>query len=599
MASRIEDYALIGDTHSAGLVGRDGSLDWLCLPRFDSGACFTRLLGSDENGAWSLAPVDEVKSISRRYRGPTLVLQTDYEVQDGVVRIIDFMPLRGEYPSVIRIVEGLRGHVRMRMRLCIRFDYGSIMPWVTRDGRTLRAVAGPDAIRFDSAVDLRGEDFVHVAEFVVTEGVRLPFTLTWCQSHEPQPPAPDAETALVGTESWWRRWSAQSTYAGEWQEPVLRSLITLKALTYGPTGGIVAAATTSLPERVGGVRNWDYRYCWLRDATFTLYSLMLAGFETEARAWREWLLRAVAGRPAELQIMYGAAGERRLTELELGWLEGYEGSRPVRVGNAAVEQFQLDVYGEIMDALHQARRMGSAPEVHAWALQRSLLGFLEEAWRQPDEGIWEVRGPRQHFTHSKVMAWVALDRGVRAVEGFGFEGPLDKWKALRNEIHREVCERGYDADRRTFTQFYGSTELDAACLMIPLVGFLPPSDPRVRGTMEAVERDLGRDGFVLRYSEEEGSTVDGLPPGEGSFLACSFWLADNYALAGRRDDALRLFEQLLSLRNDVGLLSEEYDPQARRMLGNFPQALSHVSLVNTAHNLVGTAGPAHHRRGDG
>jgi GH15 family glucan-1,4-alpha-glucosidase len=591
MPSRIEDYAVIADTQTAALVGRDGSIDWLCLPRFDSGACFAALLGDERNGHWRIAPAGGLRRVRRRYRGDTLILETEFETGDGVVRLVDFMPPRLADPDVVRIVEGVRGRVPMRMELRIRFDYGRLTPWVRRVGNVLLAVSGPESLVLRTPVPHHGEDKTTVADFTVGEGDRLAFTLTWNLSHEPLPDEVEPPRALAHTQSYWQEWAGHCTYRGEWREAVMRSLITLKALTYQPSGGIVAAATTSLPESVGGVRNWDYRFCWLRDATMTLTSLMAAGFEQEAREWREWLLRAMAGDPPALQIMYGPGGEARLPELELPWLAGYEGSQPVRTGNAAVEQFQLDVYGEVMDALHKARELGIEPHPSAWALQRALLEFLEANWQRPDEGIWEVRGPRRHFTHSKVLAWVALDRAVKGVERFGYEGPVQRWREVREEIHQEVCRRAWDPDRETFTQFYGSRELDASLLLIPLVGFLPPGDPRVRGTVAAIERELCQDGFVLRYpTGPEGQAVDGLPGREGAFLACTFWLADNYALVGRVPDARRLFERLLALRNDVGLLAEEYDPVARRQLGNFPQAFSHVPLINTAMHLS-EAGP--------
>jgi len=593
---RIEDYALLGDTHTAALVGMDGSIDWLCLPRFDSGACFASLLGDARHGRWRLSPVDRVARTRRRYRPGTLILETEFETEAGAVRLIDFMPPRDRNPDVVRIVEGLRGQVRLHMDLVVRFDYGSIVPWVRTIDGVLRAIGGPDSLYLHTPIETRGEQLSTVADFVVSEGDRIPFVLAWHPSHE-RPAGPvDPERALTETEAWWQDWSGRCTYAGPWREQVLRSLITLKALTYAPTGGIMAAATTSLPEAMGGVRNWDYRHCWLRDATFTLYSLMAAGYREEASAWRDWLLRAVAGDPAHLQIMYGPAGERRLTEVELDWLPGYEGSAPVRIGNAAVNQLQLDVYGEVMDTLHQARRIGIDSDDFASALQQHLLEFLETGWSQPDEGIWEVRGPRRHFTHSKVMAWVAVDRAVKDIEGYGLAGDVRRWKRLRETIHAEVCEKGYDPRRRSFVQYYGGPELDASLLMIPLVGFLPPTDERVRATVEAVERELTHEGFVMRYRTSESRHVDGLPAGEGVFLACTFWLADNYWLLGRLDEARRLFERLLSVCNDVGLLSEQYDPSARRLLGNFPQAFSHVSLINTAANLSPGMGPAEHRK---
>jgi GH15 family glucan-1,4-alpha-glucosidase len=594
MPSRIEDYAVIGDTQTAALVSREGSIDWLCLPRFDSGACFAGLLGTPDHGRWLLTPSAKIRQIHRRYRPGTLVLETEFITEDGTVVVVDCMPPRGREPDVIRIVEGRRGRVPMRMELVIRFDCGWIVPWVRRTNDGLAAIAGPDALYLRTSVETRGEGFTTVADFSVSEGQRVPFLLGWHQSHDRPHDTLDPEKALQETEQWWLDWSQQCRYKGEWHEEVLRSLITLKALTYAPTGGIVAAATTSLPEYIGGVRNWDYRYCWIRDATFTLYAFLLGGYIEEAKAWREWLLRAVAGKPSELQIMYGPAGERRLTEFEVTWLPGYEGSKPVRIGNAAATQFQLDVYGEVMDAAHQSRRAGIDLLEESGKAQRALMEFLESAWRQPDEGIWEVRGPRRHFTHSKVMAWVAMDRAVKGVERYGLEGSVDKWRALRQEIHDQVCREGYNADLGAFVQSYGSTVLDASLLMIPLVGFLPAKDPRVLGTVRAIERDLMVDGLVLRYPTSE--TIDGLPAGEGVFLACSFWLADNLALMGRYADARKLFERLLGLCNDVGLLSEEYDPRLGRLVGNFPQAFSHVGLVNTAYNLSRAVGPAESRQ---
>jgi GH15 family glucan-1,4-alpha-glucosidase len=593
MALRIEDYALIGDTQTAALVGKDGSIDWLCFPRFDSGACFAALLGDEHNGHWRIAPAGGARTVRRRYRGDTLILETDFETDRGAVRVIDFMPPRGEAPDVVRIVHGLRGRVEMRMELRIRFDYGHLTPWVRRVDGALWAVGGAEGLALRTPLDSHGENRATVAEFSVGEDDRVPFTLTYHLSHQPLPPAIDPERALLETEDYWIGWSARCSYQGEWRDALMRSLLTLKALTYGPTGGIVAAPTTSLPEDIGGVRNWDYRFCWLRDATMTLTSLMFAGYEQEARDWREWLLRAAAGDPPKLQIMYGPGGEPRLPEFELDWLRGYEGSAPVRIGNAAVGQFQLDVYGEVMDALHQARRLRIPQDRNVWALQKSLMTYLEQIWDQPDEGLWEVRGPRQHFTHSKVLAWVAVDRAVKAVEQLGLEGPVDHWRSLRQRIHDDVCEQAYDAERNTFVQAYGSKELDASLLQIPLVGFLPPSDKRVRGTVEAIERELLVDGFVLRYRTPGApdASVDGLPGDEGAFLACTFWLADNYALLGRQGDARSLFERLLALRNDVGLLAEEFDPRSGRMVGNFPQAFSHVPLINTAMLLSGHKDP--------
>ncbi len=593
MASPIENYALIGNTRAAGLVGRDGSIDWLCVPRFDSPACFAALLGERDNGRWLLAPQGPTTRVSRRYRPQTLMLETQFETAEGTVRLVDCMPIWSGRTEVVRYVEGVSGRVTMHMELVIRFGYGALVPWVRRVHGALHATAGPDSLRLRAGVELRGEEFTTVATFSVAAGERVPFVLTWFQSHE-EPPVPiDPEAALEATERWWREWCAQCTYDGRWPEAVTESLIVLKALTYAPTGGIVAAPTTSLPEYLGGERNWDYRFCWVRDATFSLYALLLAGYHDEAAAWREWLLRAAAGRPQDLQVLYGVAGERNLHERTLDWLKGFAHSGPVRIGNAAAEQLQLDVYGEVMDTLHVARAAGLDPDDASWRLQRVLLEFLESIWSKPDNGIWEVRGPRQHFTHSKMMAWVAFDRAVKAVEIAKLEGPVDHWRTLRQRIHDEICERGYDVERGTFVQHYGARHTDASLLLMPVVGFLPTRDPRVQGTVRAVERELIADGLVLRYPTETG--VDGLPPGEGVFLPCSFWLADNYALAGRRDEATALFERLLALRNDVGLFAEEYDPRSRRMLGNFPQAFTHVGLVNTACNLSHGLGPSSHR----
>lgn len=594
MPSLIEDYALIGDCETAALVARDGSIDWLCFPRFDSGACFAALLGTPENGRWLIAPAVGIRNIRRHYREGTLILETSYETDSGSVTIIDFMPPRTKAPDVVRIVEGRRGQVPMHMELIIRFDYGWIVPWVRRMKRGIRATAGPDTLYCRTDVELRGENLHTVADFTVSEGQRVPFKLTWSSTHQPEPDERDAEESLRSTEAWWREWSKRCTYQGEWRDAVVRSLITLKALTYAPTGGIVAAPTASLPEQLGGVRNWDYRYCWLRDATFALYALMVNGYTEEAHAWREWLINAVAGKPSEIQIMYGVAGERRLTEIELDWLPGYEGSSPVRIGNASHKQYQLDVYGEIMDALYFARRVGLEPSENAWRVQQSLMEFLETGWKMPDEGLWEVRGPRRHFTHSKVMAWVAVDRAVKSVEKFKLDGPIDRWRRLRKEIHDQVCREGFDPELNSFVQYYGSKRLDASLLMLPLVGFLPPKDPRVRGTVEAIQKRLMQDGFVRRYSS--CPEIDGLPSGEGVFLICTFWLADNLALQGRYAEAREIFERLLYLRNDVGLLSEEYDTGARRLIGNFPQAFSHVGLINTALNLTKAGGPAKHRQ---
>jgi GH15 family glucan-1,4-alpha-glucosidase len=593
--AKLEDYALIGDCETAALVSRGGSIDWLCWPRFDSGACCAALLGSEAHGRWLLTAAGPDARISRRYRGDTLILETSIETATGAVTVVDFMPPRGRNSDVVRIVRGRGGRVAMRMRLVLRFDYGSVVPWVNRleDG-TWRAVAGPDMVTLHTPVTLRGQDLTTVAEFEVEAGQSVPFVLTHGASHLPPPPAIDPEESLRHTEEFWTEWvDAKRLPDGEWADAVTRSLITLKALTYAPTGGIVAAPTTSLPEQIGGVRNWDYRFCWLRDATLTLLALMDAGFYDEARAWREWLLRAAAGAPAQLQIMYGLAGERRLTEFEVSWLPGYEGSRPVRIGNAAHGQLQLDVFGEVMDALHQAREGGLEWRDAEWAFQRQLLEHLSELWRAPDQGLWEMRGDPRHFTYSKVMAWVALERGVRAVRRLGLDGPADHWEAQCREIHAEVCAKGFDRVKGSFVQAYGSHELDASLLILPMVGFLPPDDPRVVGTVAAVERELLVDGFVRRY--DTGSGADGLPEGEGAFLACTFWLVDAYVLMGRKDDAHRLFDRLLALRNDVGLLAEEYDPVQRRLVGNFPQAFSHIALINSAHNLAGARKPAHQR----
>ena len=583
MALPIEDYALIGDCHASALVGKDGSIDWLCLPRFDSSACFAALLGTPEHGRWLIAPASGIKSVKRRYRGTSLVLETEFATARGTVRVVDFMPLSPERWDVVRIVEGVRGNVAMKMDLAIRFDYGSIVPWVRKVDHTRVAIAGPSALRLWADVPVRGEGMRTVADFEIGARQRKVFTLNYHPSWEDAPRRVNALKALERTQAEWDEWCTQCSYSGKWDEHVVRSLITLKALTYGPTGGIVAAPTTSLPEKAGGVRNWDYRFCWLRDATFTLNALLLTGFRDEAAAWRTWLLRAAAGSPQDLQIMYSVTGERRLDEYEVPWLPGYLRSKPVRVGNAASTQFQLDVYGEVMDTLHLARAAKIPPEPAAWRIQRVLLEFLEKKWREPDQGIWEMRGEPRHFTHSKVMAWVAFDRAVKDAEDYGLEGPVKRWRRVRDAIHAQVCERGYDEKRRTFVQSYGAPYLDASLLLIPQVGFLPPEDERVRGTVAAVERALLVNGLVMRYST--GTRVDALPRREGTFLPCSFWLANALCLVGRRDDAVELFERLLRLCNDVGLLAEEYDARGRRMLGNFPQALTHMALINTAHLL--------------
>ncbi|MFJ4339877.1 glycoside hydrolase family 15 protein [Streptomyces sp. NPDC088915] len=584
MTQHIDDYAMIGDLQTAALVGRDGSVDWLCLPRFDSAACFAAILGDEENGHWRIAPKGATTCTSRRYAEDSLVLETYWETRTGAVKVIDFMPQRDAYPDVMRIVEGVSGSVEMGSVLRLRFDYGSIVPWMRRaDGHRV-AVAGPDAVwlRSEPHVKTWGQQFSTCSAFTVTAGEKVAFVLTWHPSHEPRPDLIDPFEALEQSLADWREWAARCTYRGPHREAVLRSLITLKALTYAPTGGIVAAPTTSLPEEVGGVRNWDYRSCWLRDSSLTLGALLAAGYVEEAAAWRDWLLRSVAGDPADLQIMYGPAGERRLPETTLPWLRGYADSAPVRTGNAAVDQFQLDVYGEVMDSLNRAREAGIPAERHAWNLQLSLLGFLESTWREPDEGLWEVRGPRRHFTHSKVMAWVAADRAVRTLESDpSLPGDAARWRAMRDDIHAQVCDRAYDPVRNTFTQSYGSRELDAATLLIPQVGFLPPDDPRVVGTVDAVMAELTHDGYVRRYSADS-TAVDGLPGQEGTFLVCSFWLADALRLTGRPEEARVLFERLVALVNDVGLLAEEYDPATGRQLGNFPQAFSHIGLVGTA-----------------
>ncbi|MEU7223455.1 glycoside hydrolase family 15 protein [Streptomyces chrestomyceticus] len=592
MHAPIEDYALIGDLQTAALVGRNGSVDWLCLPHFDSAACFAALLGDQENGHWLLAPAGPDARPERSYRGDSLVLDTVWHTPTGSVRVTDFMPQRDRAPDVVRIVEGLEGDVPMQGVLRLRFDYGLVVPWVRHVGRSRVAVAGPDSawLRTEPEVKTYGQGLSTRSDFTVAAGERVAFILTWHPSHEPRPAEIDPYEALEHTLEDWRTWAAHCRYDGPYRAEVLRSLITLKALTFAPTGGIVAAPTTSLPEELGGVRNWDYRFCWLRDATLTLNSLVTAGYTEEASAWRDWLLRAVAGNPADLQIMYGLGGERRLPEAELPWLGGYAGSTPVRIGNAAVEQRQLDVYGGVLDSFHIARVAGLPSKPHAWNIQRSLLDFLERHWREPDEGLWEVRGPRRHFVHSKIMAWVAADRAVRAAESRPeLEGDVARWRAMRDEVHREVCEKGYDAERNTFTQSYGSDLLDAATLLIPRLGFLPADDPRVVGTVDAVREELAHGGLIRRYSAD-ATTVDGLPGDEGTFLVCSFWLAEALHLTGREDEARELFDRLLRLPNDVGLLAEEYDPVAGRQLGNFPQAFSHIGLISTAFTMFGCDG---------
>jgi GH15 family glucan-1,4-alpha-glucosidase len=581
--AKIEDYAFLSDTQTCALVSREGCVDWLCLPRFDSGACFAALLGKRENGCWRFFPHEKITKLQRRYRGDTLILETDIETASGAVRLIDFMPPRGKNPDLIRIVEGVRGEVALEMELIIRFDYGSIVPWVRKGHGGLEAIAGPNGLILRAPIETHGKDLTTIAEFTVKEGERVPFVLTWFESHLEPPEPVTADHALRDTEKFWKRWSNQCHRKTLWDEAVVRSLVVLKGLTYAPTGGLVAAATTSLPEEIGGVRNWDYRYCWLRDATFTLIAFMNAGYTEEAKQWREWLLRAIAGTPSQMQIMYGVHGERRLEEFEVPWLEGYENSKPVRMGNAASRQFQLDVYGEVLAAMHRAQVEGIENDQADWALQSGLMTFLESNWQKPDHGIWEVRGDPRHFTHSKMMAWLAFDRAIKLAKMCNCESReyINRWRKIREQIHSEVCERGYNSTKKAFTQYFGSEALDASLLIMPLIGFLPATDPRVVGTVDAIQRELVQDGFVLRYRPEQ-ENVDGLPGCEGVFLPCSFWLADCVHLIGRKDEARELFERLLNLRNDLGLLSEEFSPALKRQLGNFPQAFSHVSLVNGA-----------------
>ena len=593
MAARIEDYAIIGDCRTAALVSRDGSIDWFCCPRFDSDACFAALLGTREHGRWSIAPRAPAR-VSRRYRPNTLVLETHFETRDGAATLVDFMPLRSGNPAIVRLVIGTRGQVAMSTELILRFGYGAIVPWVTRlENGALRAIAGPEMMIVHTPVHLRGENMTTVGEFTINQGDTIPFVLSFLRSHRPLHEPLDPTTALNETETFWREWAAKCRPAGPWTEAVVRSVITLKALTYAPTGGMVAAPTTSLPEQLGGERNWDYRFCWLRDATLVLLGAMNAGYYEEAQAWRDWLLRAVAGSPDQLQIMYGIGGERRLTEWVAPWLPGYENSAPVRIGNAAHSQLQLDVFGEIMDVHHQARRSGLSSNESGWGAQLEFIEHLTKIWREPDQGIWEVRGAPRHFTHSKVMAWVAFDRAIKSAETFGLPGALDQWRKVREEICDEVCAKGFDEELGSFVQSYGAKQLDASLLLLPSVGFLPVSDPRIKGTVAAIERRLLRNGFVMRYDTENAD--DGLPPGEGAFLACSFWLADVYTLQDRAADAVRLFKRLVGLANDVGLLSEEYDPRTERLVGNFPQAFSHVALVNSAYNLTRATKPVEQR----
>ncbi len=593
MATRIEDYAIVGDCETTALISRQGSIDWLCFPRFDSPACFAALLGTPDHGRWSICPAGDVRETSRHYRDDTLILETDFETQQGRVTLVDFMPPRTEYPQIVRTVIGRDGQVDMRTEFVLRFNYGSVVPWVRGEDDGLSAIAGPDAVYMRSDVPLRGEDYHTVADFQVKAGQHVSFVLGWHRSYGQHPRLEDPAAALQRTSRWWKDWIAGCSYNGDWREAVVRSLITLKALIYAPTGGLVAAPTTSLPECLGGARNWDYRYCWLRDATFSLYSLIEAGHVDEARHWRDWLLRAVAGEPSQMQPLYGIDGQRWLDERNVDWLPGYENSRPVRVGNAACTQLQLDTYGEIMDVFHVVRRKGLDTDENIWQVQKAMLGHLESIWDQPDRGIWEIRGEPLPLTHSKAMAWVAFDRCVKAVEQFGLSGPVDKWRAIREKIHKQVCEQGFNSQIGAFVQSYGSDQLDASLLMLPLIGFLPSSDPRIRGTVDAIGDRLCRDGFVLRYQTDSG--VDGLAHGEGAFLLCSFWLVDNLALLGRRTQACELYNRLLDLRNDVGLLAEEYSIDSGRLLGNFPQAFSHVALINSAINLSTDNGPASHR----
>ena len=593
----LEDYALLGDRRTAALVSRAGSVDWWCVPRFDGPACFAALLGTPEHGRFLLAPVDPTVTTTRRYRPGTLVLETEHATATGRVRVIDCLALGTSRPQLVRVVEGLDGHVEMHLELIVRFDFGAIVPWVRRIDDAWRAVAGPDGLELQTPVHTRGYEQTTVASFTVAAGEVVPFVLGWFPSHEPRTIDVDAGHQIDHTTDEWSRWSAHCTYGGEWREAVLRSLLTLDALTYAPTGGIVAAPTTSLPEVLGGSRNWDYRFCWVRDATLTLEALLIGGFRHEALRWREWLLRAAAGDPTRLQTMYGVAGERRLTELELDWLPGYADSRPVRTGNAAHDQLQLDTYGELMDVTWQSARAEHMPSENSWSLARLLLDVLEQRWREPDEGIWEVRGPRRHFAHSKVMCWVAFDRAVLMAEHLDYEGPADRWRAARDEIHAEVCARAFNPNVGAFVQSYDTDALDASVLLIPLVGFLPGDDPRVVSTIDVIQRDLTRDGLVMRY-DPRVAAVDGIGEHEGVFLPCSFWLVEALALAGRRDDALALFERLLGLGNDLGLYAEEYEPEQQRFLGNFPQAFTHLALVGAAHTLAPERSEQRRRRRD-
>ncbi|HEX7667738.1 MAG TPA: glycoside hydrolase family 15 protein, partial [Polyangiaceae bacterium] len=597
MPLKIEDYALIGDRETAALVGIDGSIDWLCLPHFDSAACFAALLGSEKNGRWQIRPKGDVVRTKRSYREGTLVLETEFETASGVVVLVDCMPSRDDHPRLVRMIEGRRGTVTLDLELTLRFDYGALVPWVRKEKKGLVAIAGPDAVHVQSDVPLKSENFVTRATFTVAKGERICFGLGWCPSNVTGGiERIDVPTIIRDTTKWWKKWSARARVKGPYEDLIERSLITLKALTHEPTGAVVAAPTTSLPEQWGGSRNWDYRYCWLRDATFTLYALVNSGYIEEAGAWRDWLLRAVAGNADQVKAMYSLRGERRVEEVELSWLPGYFGAKPVRVGNAVHEQLQLDIFGEVCDAFFLSARTELDAEDEVWQLQKKLVEFLETAWRDPDEGMWEVRGPRRDFTHSKVMAWVAFDRSVKLIEQLGLEGPVERWRQTRDAIHDEICRKAYDHEKRAFVQYYGGREVDATALLMPLVGFLPIDDPRVKSTIKAVESDLLIDGFVRRYRTK--TSTDGLPPGEGCFLPCSFWLADAYVLQGRMDEARALFEKLAALANDVGLISEEYDPVRKHMLGNFPQAFTHVALLNTARNLSHDDGPARHRNAE-
>lgn len=593
-ARRIEDYALIGNMRTCALVDRQGSIDWICVPRFDSPACFAALLGTPENGHWTIAPRDRPRSVSRRYIEDTMVLETTFETDSGCVRLTDFMPLALEdnVTEVVRIATGIRGQVPMRSQARFRFDYGSIIPWVRRANHGITAFAGANALHMTAPVELRGEGWSTVADFVLSEGETVPITLSWFSSFKRSPLPGDPQSQLEQTTQWWREWCEKSTYTGKWRDPVMRSALVLKALTYSETGGIVAAATTSLPEQPGGVRNWDYRFCWLRDATFTLYALLMSGFTEEAKAWRKWLVHVVAAEPSKLQIVYGLAGERWLDERTLPWLQGFDESRPVRIGNSAYTQRQIDVFGEIMDTLQCAREHGLESDDDAWRIQCELIREVERLWAAPSDDIWEQRAGRRHYVHSKVMAWVAVDRLVKAAENFGLRGPVAHWKAIRRNIRETVCREGFNNERNAFVQYFGAHKVDAAALLIPLVGFLPHDDPRVIGTVEAVRRDLMAGGFVMRYLTDG---LDGLPPGEGTFLPCTLWLADCLTLMGRYDEAEEIFERVLGICNDVGLLAEEYDPVGRRQLGNFPQAFSHVGIINTARNLTRAGGPAQSR----